>query len=396
MDVLRRLRDPVAIQAALNELPEDLDEMYERVFMSIPKHDRAFAQKTLEALCFGNESQTEFTPNELVAAVCKALSDSPTSCQLSTVDDLRETCGCLIKEYYHDMAKEDYCYRIGISIEDLETIESNTPQSRSITVISFAHYTVKEYIVSTRIQRSPRSEVSLFACAMNVIIPRWIGLFLSSSLESVKNKTSSTRVFDTYSVNVVANMIVCFEGIIMANFQLMDLVRHVCDPSNNCIASYSASDHEPLSDNARTLAIVLVCVINFWDHIWKRLLYKTSPGAILTTRVPAICHGDVQASDPCSILNFIVNQRDRDEQLTLMGVLEGRVNTDELLASVITVHYHADQEYETQSDWCILTNGPQPATISGAGALLDDTTATGRSSLGSCCDNITSPVRCQS
>ncbi|KAM5521489.1 hypothetical protein FOXYSP1_15380 [Fusarium oxysporum f. sp. phaseoli] len=112
---------------ALERLPKDLDETYDRIFLRIPREDWQFVSHAFQWLWFYGElgPPENGTPSVLLLDAIKS-STSRTEKHKSHVlynsERLRELCGCLI---------------------------SNLEDS-----ISFAHYTVKEYLDSARIRQS--------------------------------------------------------------------------------------------------------------------------------------------------------------------------------------------------------------------------------------------------
>lgn len=126
---LQRLRgDREVVSKALKRLPKDLDETYERILLQVPKEDWQFVSHAFQWLWFYGElgPPDDGTPSVLLL---DAIKDSTlragidNSHLLYNPERLRELCGCLIS------SQEDS--------------------------ISFAHYTVKEYLDSSRICQGP-------------------------------------------------------------------------------------------------------------------------------------------------------------------------------------------------------------------------------------------------
>lgn len=154
---------------ALANLPKNLDETYERVFLNIPEDARVFVQHvlhwisthlTIHKSIAGAEPVTTvnfspiYVPNGedipcdvLFAAVQKSLAEDD-SCDPLFLDGyvldeelLREYCGCLV------------------------TLTSDTIRDMSATgdnaIVSFAHYTVLEFLESSRMRRGPAASFAL-------------------------------------------------------------------------------------------------------------------------------------------------------------------------------------------------------------------------------------------
>lgn len=125
IDILGRLYSASDIREALGELPETLDETYERILLNILPRHRRIAHKALQLLAFhGDEFGGDVKSlAEAVIVDVEHLTFSPNDRFLSP-DDLFEICTCLI-------TCTEHC---GVKL---------------------AHYTVKEYLVSGRIKHSP-------------------------------------------------------------------------------------------------------------------------------------------------------------------------------------------------------------------------------------------------
>lgn len=130
--------DESIIRAALSNLPRTLDETYERIFLSIPEEDWLSVQHVFHWMVYHSEIFAGNIPlSTLLQAVQQSTMDSLShdADQLHDFDGLRERCGCLI-----NIRQEEY-------------------SSHNLTV-SFAHYTVKEYLESSRISQK---KVEFFA-----------------------------------------------------------------------------------------------------------------------------------------------------------------------------------------------------------------------------------------
>jgi len=142
--VLERLNpDITVITNTLTTLPETLDETYERIFLGIPNHSRFFVHQALKwiyshrALCNNNISATILLQAVQRASPELALSGNGFA---DGVELLREYCGCLIS-----LANESARDRFASYIES----------TQQISTVSFAHYTVWEFLESSRIRASP-------------------------------------------------------------------------------------------------------------------------------------------------------------------------------------------------------------------------------------------------
>jgi hypothetical protein len=138
--------DSKIVTDALDNLPETLDETYERIFLAIPEISQVFVHNALKLvyshheLCSGNISM-----NILLQATQRT---SPELglwgiAQGDGEDLLRKLCGCLItvtQERKLDRFKRNWTP---------PHITNTTP------TVTFAHYTVWEFLSSNRIRNSP-------------------------------------------------------------------------------------------------------------------------------------------------------------------------------------------------------------------------------------------------
>ncbi|KUJ12400.1 uncharacterized protein LY89DRAFT_785768 [Mollisia scopiformis] len=144
--VLERLRpENNIVKKALGNLPKTLDETYERIiFLSVPDEHRMVVLYTLKWIYYHQEVRNEsISLPILLQAVERSL------CYLSQaghdyfLDEtlLRELCGCLIiVEPAERIFREDY--------EDINN------KHFTINSVSFAHYTIWEFLNSSRIVES--------------------------------------------------------------------------------------------------------------------------------------------------------------------------------------------------------------------------------------------------
>ncbi len=162
--------DTGIIRAALDNLPRNLDETYERVFLRIPEEARLFVQHALhwmsthrlihQAILRGHRTLScDLSPIHIPYAI-----DIPCDVLFRAVQEglaregswdtmflsgyvldeelLRELCGCLIT----------------VTKYPIRSARSTTYE---IPVVSFAHYTVLEFLESSRIRSGPAAHFAL-------------------------------------------------------------------------------------------------------------------------------------------------------------------------------------------------------------------------------------------
>ena len=123
---------------ALKTLPKTLEETYDRIFTTIPEEERMFVHLVLRWIAHHNElSDGDGMPCDvLIQAVVASTAEltGEQNARYYDKDTLREICGCLVD----------------ISLKDTYM---NKPCPK-YSAVTFAHYTVREYLDSGRISKS--------------------------------------------------------------------------------------------------------------------------------------------------------------------------------------------------------------------------------------------------
>ena len=137
IDSLQRLKcERKTIQKALKNLPKTLNETYDRIFLAVPEEERLFVEHALRWIAHHNELyKGQGIPCEVLIQATEASMLSLAGNQNERFydkDTLREVCGCLIN----------------ISPEYILDVLDN--HHHTYTSVSFAHYSVREYLDSTR------------------------------------------------------------------------------------------------------------------------------------------------------------------------------------------------------------------------------------------------------
>ena len=142
IDSLQRLKcERKTIQNALKNLPKTLNETYDRIFFAVAEEERLFVEHALRWIAYHNELYDgQGIPFEVLIQATEASMLSLTGNKNERFydqDTLREVCGCLIN----------------ISPEDVLEPRGDYPPHTYISV-SFAHYSVREYLDSTTISNA--------------------------------------------------------------------------------------------------------------------------------------------------------------------------------------------------------------------------------------------------
>jgi hypothetical protein len=147
IDILGRLHSTEEIYKALSDLPETLDETYERILMKIPVKKRGIAHKALQLLAFHHEIFSDL--NKLAEAVIVDVEKLSFKTESRFLDRnaLFEICTCLITHEFDDEVR-------------------------------LAHYSVKEYLVSERIQQSTAREFYISKAAADILVAKTALVYL--------------------------------------------------------------------------------------------------------------------------------------------------------------------------------------------------------------------------
>jgi hypothetical protein len=229
-DVLQHLRpDSNIITHALNNLPKTLDETYERIFLNVPEYARAFVHNTLK-LIYSNREVFKFNISASILLQA-AQRTSPELALSSTEYDhsekiLRKLCGCLITVAPNNDQKRFKAYN-----------------SSTTLVVSFAHYTVWEFLNSNRIRNSPAALFAVDAesatldfaemLILHAVDVKTYSMLVWKSLESARLKCSGILDDDFSLFCIMASIYYLKESgaKILKRDDLTTLVFHLLDPS---------------------------------------------------------------------------------------------------------------------------------------------------------------------
>lgn len=230
IDSLQRLKcERETIQKALKNLPKTLNETYDRIFLAVPEEERLFVEHALRWIAFHNElNDGQGIPFKVLIQATEASMLSLTGNKNERFydqDTLREVCGCLID----------------ISPEDLLDIFGE--HSHTYISVSFAHYSVHEYLDSTRISKAV---LGYHTIGGEDLKDRFLEITLSEAqkIESLEswdldtNLTENTDViqavdsrFDVYCVLSALHSLSKFPNQICGHSTLTALAIDLFDPS---------------------------------------------------------------------------------------------------------------------------------------------------------------------
>jgi hypothetical protein len=131
LDILAKARSTAAIRRALTELPTGLDETYDRIFSQVQEDDRPLVRRALQWLIACMRPLTLLELAEAVTIDPHINAFEPDE-RLIDPNELLDMCGSLVQSSSEDQ------------------------------VVSLAHYSVKEYLISSRLA-AKESNLSFFA-----------------------------------------------------------------------------------------------------------------------------------------------------------------------------------------------------------------------------------------
>ena len=137
IDALQRLKgDYDVVRSALANLPKDLYETYDRVTLQVPEEDQIFVQHALHWIAYHPRihPHSRIPCRILIEAVTKSAATQGVDLSPRFFDEevIRELCRCLIK------------------IDSDDNFRLYNDVSSKCSTISFAHFTVQEYLNASR------------------------------------------------------------------------------------------------------------------------------------------------------------------------------------------------------------------------------------------------------
>ena len=239
--------------------------MYERIFLTIPEDDWLSVQHVFHWLVYHNDLfGTNIPLSTLLQAVQQSTVDflSQDADQFHDFEGLRECCGCLIV-----VEQEEKC-----NSDDAKVIHQRS-------TVSFAHYTVKEYLQSPRISQK---KVGFFTLAQERIQNHFTGIAMRQALaiqpdrlaeyEKLENDEVIHGLLDAdfklyCGVSSVLQLMMWPEAI-SSNSTLMELSEAIVNPKISAplaILLYmaKAQDYMPMSADVSD-------EFQFWSINWRQ------------------------------------------------------------------------------------------------------------------------------
>ncbi|KAK6330000.1 hypothetical protein TWF718_003427 [Orbilia javanica] len=146
IDLLERQRTQQGIQSTLESLPETIYDTYDQIFQSIPRNDWHFVRSILKMI-FGHDivSQAYLSPTLYLSVLLSWVELDIQNSDYNSAD-LEELCGCLV-----NISLPDHNTSFGGGSQNGK---SSIPVLES-AIVSLAHFTVREFLESEHIKKSP-------------------------------------------------------------------------------------------------------------------------------------------------------------------------------------------------------------------------------------------------
>jgi Ankyrin repeats (3 copies) len=177
LDTLRQCLRRSALLQALKDLPQSLDETYDRILLRIPAEHREDVQTIFSLLAF---STRPISLEEAAEAVAINLKDQ----LFDSRDRLRggpscilEICSSLVTTSSYEPQKQFY---------DLDSLPQLTTGD-SKKELQFAHYSVKEYLMSDRVSQNISSIFHLHKDTANCLLAHLSLIYLVSIEKEICN-----------------------------------------------------------------------------------------------------------------------------------------------------------------------------------------------------------------
>jgi len=139
------------IRAALEQLPETLDETYERIFAAIPQHERRIAQRALCILAAPPEQRYNDV-SDTIAFVSMVFEkwDMPSEVVSFNYETIKDICGCLVTDSPAGMGP-------------------GLLNATSLSPFQLAHFTVAEFLFLPRLQHHRNEQVRFFSLNPDIV-----------------------------------------------------------------------------------------------------------------------------------------------------------------------------------------------------------------------------------
>ncbi|KAF2106329.1 hypothetical protein BDV96DRAFT_654718 [Lophiotrema nucula] len=208
-------KTPTQARKVLEDLPETLDDTYERIFEEIPRDDRAIARSALRWIC--GHADLPFYHGIPAYCLLSATFGTGASLNPDSISDSYEF------EHLHDILG---CL---IQVELVgESVRHNDSNEYRFHAVALAHYTVQEFLLSDRIQRGSASYFALRKddCARDMLVAV---LEQQSHFSEDTLRTAFFRDYRRYCYDVARFAPVSWESFLQREQEMWHRLRSLFD-----------------------------------------------------------------------------------------------------------------------------------------------------------------------
>ncbi|KAK3361270.1 ankyrin repeat-containing domain protein [Lasiosphaeria ovina] len=156
LDTMKKCLTPAMVHAELKRMPETLDQTYDRILQTVPTLHSPFVQSALHWLAFSGRPLQLRELAEAAVVNPKEEAFDPDLSRLFDENMILELCGSLVTQstiefvptFTNDWLAEKLSVELGHRVATLPSYVD-----RNFVVVSLAHFSVKEYILSPRLGR---------------------------------------------------------------------------------------------------------------------------------------------------------------------------------------------------------------------------------------------------
>lgn len=333
------------------ELPETLDETYERILLAIPHENREFARQTLAILAAQSElGHHQMTAQVVLNMVVRSLALPDDN--FHNVFDIRETCGCLVT-----FAPD------AVRVVDPES--GAYIQHKKVDLVILAHYTVKEFLYAERTAVNSKSQISRFALREDIISREWADLVLHTALSArASDSPISEDLIEDYCLETGNHLIGDWEEMLVKNGltdACLDFVNPAAPhymrarrlvyknlyftwftpPSNSRIASLTecyAKEWFLIANAAlRALDAQQIIETSFFIGISEKRAHPMRPGTTETCLLLLFFNDACSSGKSASVWR---PPMDKKKRLRIIGHLAPTVGWGSLLLAAVVEHNH--------------------------------------------------------
>ena len=155
LETMKECLTPAMIRAELKQMPQTLDQTYDRILQAVPRLHQPYVQSALHWLAF---AARPLLLSELAEAVVVNPYDedfNPEDSRLVEESKVLELCGALVSVFTKPLVKDVGDWLSEKLRRETGVMYAYLPDTpKEFKVVSLSHQSVKEYIVSARLKKS--------------------------------------------------------------------------------------------------------------------------------------------------------------------------------------------------------------------------------------------------